>query len=113
VNIYIIYRSPSVTRSFVFPICIANNNHAFTQVIQNDATLVGFLLSKGAIASTQYSGDYAARMHVFNVLYSAVSMSLRVLNKRRPYQYTCVRAHIRVVRFVSRRTCVSCVSGCA
>ena len=89
-NIYIIYRSPSVTRSFVFPICIANNNHAFTQVIQNDATLVGFLLSKGAIASTQYSGDYAARMHVFNVLYSAVSMSLRVLKKKSIPIHVCV-----------------------
>ena len=74
-----------MTHSIVFPICIANDSYKFTQVIQNDATLVGFLLSKGAIASTEYSGDFAVRVHVLNV-----SMSLRVFNKRRQYQYTCV-----------------------
>jgi hypothetical protein len=96
-----IYRLPSVTHSIVFPICIANDNHTFTQVIQNDATLVGFLLSKGAIASTQYSGNFAMRVHVWNVLYSAVSMSLRVLKKNTSIPIhvcvcTCKRGEVRL-----------------
>ena len=35
------------------------------QVIQNDSLLVGFLLSKGGIASSQYSGDFACCAHMF------------------------------------------------